>query len=431
MQSSLIILYLRCGHYPGFSAHTTIEEVVETDVYPMRRVLIREVRGYYIVLESSFSLNHGGLAQAIVGLDLLLCISKRLDLILSLVSTNICPVVPFLIMGNDQVIDKPKDNEVLARIDIETAEGECVVLDSTQTHRGLKSRHSQMIALGGTIGTGLFVGSGQALRIGGPGLLLAAYVTLSVFAFGIVTATTELSAYLCLPGSTMPYFGNRFFSRSMGFALGWMHWYFCVITVPAEITASSVVIDYWNLPSSINVGVWITIMVVVIVALNFCSVSVYGETEFWFASIKVFGIVGLLLMAIIITSGGTPSGHVMGFTYWNDPGAANEYLTTGGAGRLCAYIGATCFSGFAFLFAPELLVITSGEMKDPRINIPKAGKRYIIRVVIFYVLGAFFLGMIIPSNDPELLGGGNGAGASPWAIAAKVRDPCHNSHDLS
>lgn len=121
----------------------------------------------------------------------------------------------------------------------------------------------------------------------------------------------------------------------------------------------------------------------------------------------------------------------MGFTYWNDPGAANEYLTTGGAGRLCAYIGATCFSGFAFLFAPELLVITSGEMKDPRINIPKAGKRYIIRVVVFYVLGAFFLGMIIPSNDPELLGGGSGAGASPWAIAAKVRDPRHNPHDLS
>lgn len=325
-------------------------------------------------------------------------------------------------MENDQIFQKPKDREALAHIGTDKAEGQCIELDLTKTHRGLKSRHSQMIALGGTIGTGLFVGSGQALRIGGPGLLLAAYITLSTFVFGIVTATTELSSYLCVPGSTVPLFGHRFFSRSMGFALGWMYWYFCVITVPAEITASGVIIDYWNPP--VNVGVWIAIMIVVIVALNFFPVSVYGETEFWFASFKVFGIIGLIMMAIVITSGGAPNGKAIGFAYWNDPGAANEYLATGGAGRLCAYIATTCFSGFAFLFAPELLVITGGEMKDPRINIPKAGKRYIIRVIVFYVLGALFIGMITPSNDPKLLGGGSGAGASPWAVAAKVR-PAH------
>ncbi|KAF4987391.1 hypothetical protein FDECE_15451 [Fusarium decemcellulare] len=313
-------------------------------------------------------------------------------------------------------IEKAKDGDVLQRQDT-TKTGELQELDQHQTHRGLKSRHSQMIALGGTIGTGLFVGSGQALRMGGPAFFLAAYCIISTLVFGIITASTEFSSYLPVPGSTVAYFGNRFFSRSMGFALGWMYWYICAITVPAEITAASLVIDYWNPP--VHVGVWIAIILVVIVALNCFPVSVYGEVEFWFASIKVIGIIALLFMALVITCGGGPSGKVIGFSYWNDPGAVNEYLKTGDSGRLVAFVSTLCFSVFAFVFAPELLVITGGEMQNPRRNLPLAGRRYIYRLVIFYVLGAFFLGMVVPSNDENLLGGGKGAGASPWAIAAK------------
>lgn len=322
-------------------------------------------------------------------------------------------------MEGGRDIQKTGDVEAdLSRLDTKnTSTGEVLPLERHQTKRGLKSRHSQMIALGGTIGTGLFVGSGQALRMGGPLALLLAYVTLSVFVFGIVTATTEFSSYLCVPGSTVAYYGNRFFSRSMGFALGWMYWYICIITVPAEITAGSIVISYWDSP--VHIAVWITILLVVIVALNCFPVSVYGETEFWFASTKVMGIIGLIIMAIVITSGGGPNGKVIGFSYWNNPGAINEYLTTGNSGRVAAFVGTLCFSAFAFVFAPEMLVITGGEMQNPRKNLPLAGQRYVYRLVLFYVLGAFFLGMIIPSNDPNLLGGGKGAGASPWSIAAR------------
>ncbi|KAM0549220.1 hypothetical protein ACHAPJ_009530 [Fusarium lateritium] len=298
-----------------------------------------------------------------------------------------------------------------------TGTGEVHDLEHSQTHRGLKSRHSQMIALGGTIGTGLFVGSGQALRLGGPLFFLLSYVIISVLVFGVVTASTEFSSYLPVPGSTVAYFGNRYFSRSMGFALGWMYWYICAVTVPAEITAASLVIDYWNPP--VHVGVWIAIILVVIVGLNCFPVSVYGEVEFWFASIKVIGIIGLLLMALVITCGGGPQGKVIGFSYWRDPGAVNEYIQTGDSGRLIAFVSTITFSAFAFVFAPELLVITGGEMQNPRRNLPLAGRRYIWRLVIFYVLAAFFLGMVVPSDDEQLLGGGKGAGASPWAIAAK------------
>lgn len=285
------------------------------------------------------------------------------------------------------------------------------------TRRGLKSRHGQMIALGGTIGTGLFVGSGQSLHIGGPVFLVVAYFILAVLMFGIVTATTEMSSYLPVPGSSIAFYANRFHSTSLGFALGWMHWYVFCITVPGEITAAMIVIDFWKLP--VPVAVWLTVFLVLIVGLNCFPVEVYGETEFWFASLKVFGIVGLLIMAIVLIFGGGPNHQLLGFHYWKHPGPVNEYLVSGNSGRLSAFISTICFSMFAFAFAPELLVVTGGEMKSPRRNLPLAGKRYFYRLALFYVLGALAISLIIPSNDSQLLDAQSGAGVSPWAVAAR------------
>jgi yeast amino acid transporter len=154
-----------------------------------------------------------------------------------------------------------------------------------KTQRGLKSRHAQMIALGGTIGTGLFVGSGQTLARGGPAFLLGAYLFMSVLVFCVVSGMTEVAAYLPTPGSSMNLFGFRYVSRSLGFALGWLYFYSLGILVPYEITAAGLVIEYWNPP--VNIAVWISIMMVVIIALNVLPVRFYGETEFWFASTKV------------------------------------------------------------------------------------------------------------------------------------------------
>lgn len=101
--------------------------------------------------------------------------------------------------------------------------GDTDELRTPGTERGLKSRHAQMIAIGGTIGTGLFVGSGQALSMGGPLFLLLSYSIISILVYGVVTATTEMSSYLPVRGCSMSYFGTRFFSRSLGFALGYMY----------------------------------------------------------------------------------------------------------------------------------------------------------------------------------------------------------------
>lgn len=286
-----------------------------------------------------------------------------------------------------------------------------------QTHRGLKSRHAQMIALGGTIGTGLFVGAGQGLSIGGPLFLLLAYCTITFLLYGVATATGEMSAYLPVPGCSVAYYGNRFFSSSMGFALGWMYWYIFSITVAAEITAATLVIEYWNPP--VHTAVWLTIIGIVIVACNAFPVQVYGEMEFWFASTKVIAILGLIIMAICLFFGGGPSHEPLYFSFWADPGPMNEYLVGGATGRFCAFLGTLVFSVYAFAFAPELLVVTGGEMDSPRRNLPTATKRYFWRLIIFYVMGAIAIGVIVPSDNPSLLSDGAGSAASPWAAGIR------------
>lgn len=160
-------------------------------------------------------------------------------------------------------------------VDHELLQGDIFDERFEKTHRGLKSRHAQMIALGGTIGTGLFVGSGQTLARGGPAFILGCYAFMSFLVFCVVTGIVEVAAYLPTPGSSMNLFGYRYVSRSMGFSLGWLYFYSLGILVPYEITAAGLVIDYWNPP--VNIGVWMTIMLVVIVGLNILPVRFYGE----------------------------------------------------------------------------------------------------------------------------------------------------------
>ncbi len=285
---------------------------------------------------------------------------------------------------------------------------------SQSTHRGLKSRHAQMIALGGTIGTGLFVGSGATLARGGPAFILACYTIITVLVLFIVTAITEVAAHLPLTGGTMSYFGFRYGSNSLGFAMGWLYWYSLGILVPYEITAAGLVIDYWQSP--VNIGVWITIFIIVIVGLNFFPVSVYGETEFWFASLKVFMMIGLLILSFILFWGGGPNRQRLGFHYWKDPGAANTFIKEGNAGRMIAFTSTLILSAFPFVFAPEMLVVTGGEMKSPRRNLPTAAKRYFYRLVFFYLGGVFAIGVICASNDKHLTNGGAGAKSSAFTV---------------
>jgi amino acid transporter len=274
-----------------------------------------------------------------------------------------------------------------------------------------------MIALGGTIGTGLFVGSGQTLARGGPAFILATYIAMSTLIFFTVAGMIEVAAYLPTPGASMNLFGYRYVSRSLGFGLGWLYFYSLGILVPSEITAAGLVIEYWHPP--VHIAVWITIMIIVIVGLNCFPVKYYGETEFWFAGIKVIMILGLLFLSFILFWGGGPSHDRLGFRYWKDLGAGNTYIKTGNTGRFLSLMSTMVLSVFPFTFAPELLVATGGEMESPRRNLPTAARRYIYRLVIFYVFSVLAIGVICPSNEPMITSGGKGAGSSPFVAGIK------------
>lgn len=160
-------------------------------------------------------------------------------------------------------------------------------------------------------------------------------------------------------------------------------------------------------------------MAIVIIGLNLFPVKYYGETEFWFAGVKIIMVLGLLLVSFIIFWGGGPSHDRLGFRYWHNPGAANEFLEKGNLGRFCALLGTWALSAFPFTFAPELVVVTGGEMESPRRNLPIAAKRYIFRLLFFYIGTVLAIGCIVPSNEPDLTGGGAGAGSSPYVLGIK------------
>ncbi|KAI9826420.1 MAG: hypothetical protein M1819_007383 [Sarea resinae] len=295
--------------------------------------------------------------------------------------------------------------------DIETAEEYGYVV------RGLKSRHIQFIALGGTIGTGLFLGIGTAFTKAGPLSVLLGYTLTGLAVFAMMQCLGEMATWLPLPGA-IPQFCARYVDDAMGFAVGWNNWYQSAITLCAEISAASIVIGFWN--DSINPAAWISIIIVVVICLNIFAVAIYGEAEFIFASIKIITIVGLLLLALILDLGGGPTHDRLGFRYWKNPGAMKEYIGSGDTGRFLGLFSTLVNAAFSY-GGVEMVAVAAGEAENPRKNIPKAVRRVFWRILFFYVLGSLAIGVLVPYNDSRLLSaqssGAPGAAASPWVIA--------------
>ena len=170
---------------------------------------------------------------------------------------------------------------------------------------------------------------------------------------------------------------------------------------------------------------WITIILATVILLNIFAVRVYGESEFWFTSIKIIAILGLIILGIVLFFGGGPNHDRLGFRYWKNPGSFNSYPKPGldNTGRFLAFWTSLIHSGFAFVLSPETITIAAGESKAPRRDIPRASKRFIYRLVIFYVMGTLVVSVIVASNDEELLqavsSGTTNAGASPFVIGIK------------
>lgn len=199
------------------------------------------------------------------------------------------------------------------------------------------------------------------------------------------------------------------------------NWYQSAITLCAEISAASVVIQFWHGADHINVAAWISIIIVLVVLLNIFAVAIYGEAEFCFASIKIVTIVGLLIFAFIIDLGGGPTRDRLGFRYWKHPGAMKEYVALGNKGRFLGLFSTLVNAAFSY-GGVEMVAVAAGEAENPRKNIPKAVRRVFWRILFFYVLGSLAIGVLLPYTEPTLLNAiksdAPGAAASPWVIAA-------------
>lgn len=154
---------------------------------------------------------------------------------------------------------------------------------TSQLKRRLQSRHLQMIAIGGTIGTGLFIGSGGAIAHSGPAGALIAYAFVGTLVYSVMVALGEMATFMPVSGAFTVY-ASRFVDPSLGFAMGWIYWFSWAITFALELTASGLIIQYWR--ADLNIGIFIGVFWVVITALNLLPVSFYGEIEFWFSTLR-------------------------------------------------------------------------------------------------------------------------------------------------
>jgi amino acid transporter len=223
----------------------------------------------------------------------------------------------------------------------------------------------------------------------------------------------EMATWLPLPGS-IPQFCARYVDDALGFAVGWNNWYASAITLCAEISAASIVIQYWPGADHISVAVWISIIIVLVVCLNIFAIQIYGEAEFIFASVKIITIVGLLILAVVIFFGGGPSHDRLGFRYWKILPPMKTVVALGASGRFLGLWNTFVNAAFSY-GGVEMVAVAAGEAENPRKNIPKAVKRVFWRILFFYVLGSLAIGILVRSDDPHLLHG-TGAARSPWVI---------------
>lgn len=274
--------------------------------------------------------------------------------------------------------------------------------------RKLKGRHLQMIAIGGSIGTGLFVASGKALAQGGPASLLIAYTLIGTMLYCTVHALGEMAVLFPVAGSFSAY-STRFLDPAWGFTMGWNYAMQWLVILPLEIVAASITVDYW--PSGISPAVWVTIFLILIICINLCGVRGYGEAEFVFSIIKVIAIIAFIILGIILDVGGGANGDYIGGRFWHNPGAFNN-----GFRGLCSV-----FVTAAFAFGgTELVGLAAAETANPRKSLPTAVKQVFWRICLFYIVSLTLVGLLVPYTESRLLGDSSSdAKASPFVIAIK------------
>merc|ERR1711939_1195427 len=281
--------------------------------------------------------------------------------------------------------------------------------DNPMLQQKMKPRHLQMIAVGGSIGTGLFVGSGSALATGGPAGVLIGWIIIGVMMINVTQALGEMAIVYPVSGGFYTLI-VRFIDPSFGFALGWNYVLQWAVVLPLEITVAGTTVQYWDTP--VPLAGWITIFMVAIIIISVFGTLGYAEEEFWSSMLKLIVVVMFIFIGIICNCGGGPAsgeyGEYIGGRDWQNPGAFIEGSAFKG---VCSV-----FVTAAFSFAgTELVGLAASETPNPRKTMPSAVKQTFWRITLVYITTLTLIGLLIPYDNDRLLGG-SGATASPFVI---------------
>jgi len=287
--------------------------------------------------------------------------------------------------------------------------------DNPLLQQKMKPRHLQMIAVGGSIGTGLFVGSGSALARGGPAGILVAWIIMGLMLVNVTQALGEMAILYPVSGGFYT-LASRMLDPSFAFAMGWNYVLQWAVVLPLELTVASSTVAYWT--DAVPLGAWVTIFMILIFVASVFGTLGYAEEEFWSSCLKLFVIVLFIFIGIVCICGGGPAGgdydSYVGGRYWQDPGA----FANGFKGVCSVFVTA------AFSFAgTELVGLAATETPNPRQTMPSAVKNTFWRITIIFILSLTIIGLTVPYNDPRLFDG-EGADISPFVIVMdKARIP--------
>lgn len=269
-------------------------------------------------------------------------------------------------------------------------------VQEVKLQRNLKNRHLQLIAIGGAIGTGLFMGSGKTISLAGPSVLLT-YMLIGFFLFFVMRAMGEL-LLSNLEYKSFTDFTHDILGRGAGFFVGWTYWFCWVVIGIADIIAITGYVQFWWA----DVPLWLPGLacIVIMASLNMLTVKLFGEMEFWFALIKIVAIVGLVLAGIYLIATGFVNPNTGIPALFSHLWARDGGIFPHGIG---GFFSAFQIAFFAFV-GIELVGTAAAETQDPYTNLPKAINRIPIRVIVFYVLALSVIMTVTPWDmvDPKI-----------------------------
>jgi lysine-specific permease len=307
------------------------------------------------------------------------------------------------------------------------AQAHPVTEQKSELKRGIGQRQMSMIAIGGAIGTGLFLASGSNIANAGPGGALVAYAIIGAVVYFMMTSLGEMSTQLPIPGGFQA-FASRFIDPALGTAFGWNYWFSWAITIAAEFVAAAIIMQYWfpNVPGSI----WAAVFFVILLALNLLSAKGYAEAEFWFAGIKVVAVILFIIVGLLIIFGAL--GNHPGLSNWVHTGVNPDTHKTEQApfvGGFSPILYVFLIAGFSFQ-GTEGVGLAAAEAKHPEKTVPKAIRSVFWRILIFYIGAIFVIGTLIPWTDPNLLNSGDESAIAiaPFTIVFKEAGLTWASH---